>query len=368
MTSLHASIIRLFAAAWLVVAMVCGTSAVQANDITLRQQATLPATGPVLLKHIATLNGETAEKLGETVVGQLDKNSLTLSRQDVRGKLDAAGVNWGRLSLRGFVSCQITLQLPKQTAAGVEPATDAQASSTVIANPSQPVAHDSALTLRDRVVEAIVRHAGQGREDLRITFHARDTQTLAQSVLVDRWEIEPANAAKVGRVLLTIRRWQEDRVTQTYRIGVDVACRTLAVVAVRDVRRGEVFTAGDVEIQEVYLSELLRTPATDLQAVVGRVANSAVTKGQVVYASEAARPELVKRGDRLVVRCVVGGLVVKISARAIEGGAMDDVITVANVDSNERLRVRIVGTREALLVESSQAAGTQVAGRDARHD
>jgi len=365
MTSLHDILTRLVAAVLFVVIGV-GASAAHADDITLHSQVTLSAAGPIKLKQVASLQGEIAEKLGETIVGQLEKSQLSITRQDVRSRLDAAGVNWGRLSLKGFVACQVTLQVASESPAVI--VEEASASAAAVANPSQPIRHDSALTLRDRVIETIVRHAGQSKDDLRITFNARDQHMLAQSVLTDRWEIEPTSAAKAGRILLTIRRWQEDRITQTYRIGVDVACRSLAVVALRDIRRGETIASSDVEIQEVYLTELLRTPATDLAAVVGRIARDAFNKGQVIYASEAARPELVKRGDRLVVRCIVGGLVIKINARAMEGGSMDDIIAVANIDSNERLQARVTGTREAILVDHAQASGTQVAVKEHRHD
>jgi flagella basal body P-ring formation protein FlgA len=358
MISRPRKISRISAAVTLLAVLLFNVSLTLANDITLRQSVTLPA-GAVLLKDIATLNGEQAQQLGQTVVGQIDKAGLTISMQDVRSKLDAAGVNWARLSLRGFMSCQVSLKtIEAETSASLE----APATAVAMANPMHAVASDSVMTLRDLILSELARHTGQSRDDLRVTFNPRDTQILAQSVLADRWEVEVASAGRLGRVLLTIRRWQNDRVTQTHRVGVDVARRALAVVAVRDIRRSEVIAAGDVEIQEVFLTDPHRTPATDLQAVIGKAAREPFTKGQMIYASEASKPELIKRGDRLVVRCVVGGLVVKISARAVEGGAMDDIITVANLDSNERFKARVAGTREAMLVDAPET------DKEIRHD
>lgn len=350
-------------------AVMAMSASVQAAQITLRSTAHLTQAGPVTLGDIAALEGDAAIALADTPFAQLagDDASLTLTRQEVRKLLDERGVNWGRMSLRGYTRCQVTLKpARKETPGDTSPATSpAQAEAVAVANPAVAVAMDSPLTLRDRVMRELVRQSDLPADDLRITFASRDSEALAHVILHERWEIELANASRLGRVLVVARRWEEDRVTRTHRLSADVARRMLAVVAQRDLKRGELLASGDVAIQEVDVTDPHHTPATQLSQVVGQVATQPIGRGQVIHRDDTAKPVLVRRGDQLMVRCLVGGLVIRITARANEAGGLGDVITVTNLDSNERFTARVVGTGQAMLVQP-EPARSQAAGKEAQ--
>lgn len=330
------------------------STAVQADQIKLNARANVKP-GEVKLKDIAELTGTEAQTLGEIVLGKLDGDSLTIALSDVRSKLNEKGVNWGRLSLRGFMQCQVNTT--RQTAAPVEVEPAAAAGGNVVANPAVYVASDTILTVGDRVIAQLVTHAGLPKDDLRIVFGARDQDALKLSILKGRWEVEPLNSAKIGRVLVTVRQWEGDRIINTYRLTADISQRALCVVALRDIKRSEIFAAADIEIHEVYLDQQHQSPASDVRNVIGMVAKLPVDKGQLVMVDQIARQELIKRGDRLSVRCIVGGMVIKTMARAMESGAMGDSIVVANMDSNERFTVRITGSKEAILSLSKPEKG-----------
>lgn len=331
--------------------MLLGQVTTHADQIKLNAHVNIQP-GEVKLKDVAELQGESAIALGEMVVGELQGESLTIALADVRSKLNKKGVNWGLLSLRGFMQCQVNTAKPTQ----VVDDTASPADGNTVANPSVYVASDSMLTVGDRVTATLVKQSGLSKDDLRIGFNARDQAALSMSILKDRWEVEPANAAKLGRVLVTVRQWQGDHIVNTYRLTADVARRALCVVARRDIKRNEIFTADDVEIQEIYLKDDHNTPASDIASVIGKLAKLPVDKGQLVIADQIAKPELIKRGDRLTVRCIVGGMVIKTTARAMESGAMGDDITVSNMESNERFVVRITGKMQAILTPAKVVA------------
>lgn len=335
-----------------------GVSAVQADQIKLSPRANMPA-GEVKLKDIAELQGPAALALGNIVLGELKGDSLTIAMADVRQKLDEQGVNWGLLSLRGFMKCQVNSSQPTTSLKPAEVVNasveaEADADGNAVANPAVYVASHSMLTVGDRVTALLVERTRLPADELRIHFAARDQPSLALGILKDRWEVEPSNSAKLGRVLVTVRQWQGERIANTYRLTADVTHRALCVVAKRNVQRNEMFTPADLEIQEVYLQDEFAEPARKLTEVIGKVASQPVNKGNLVMADQIARPDLIKRGDRLVVRCIVGGMVIKTTARAMESGAMGDDIIVANLDSNERFTVRITGSKEAIVSTKKQ--------------
>jgi flagella basal body P-ring formation protein FlgA len=229
---------------------------------------------------------------------------------------------------------------------------------TAIANPKAVVALGGPVTVRDRVVELIAKLSGADKNDLRITFADGDEKLLSRpAVGGERFEFEPLSSTGIGRVPVMVRRWRGQKMT-TERVTADVSRRYLAVVATGAVSRGEVLTGDDVEIKEVYLDESRGTPMADLSRVVGQECTAQLRAGAVVFASSLKSPVLVKRGDMMTVRCIVGSLVVKTTARAVEDGSMGDAIQVRNERSRGTFYVKVTGSQEGLaVIDAPTAAG-----------
>ena len=317
-----------------------------AATVELHDHAT--AAGPqVRLQDVAELHGQAALELGDAVVVEFDaqRAQAAVTLADVERVLNARGVNWGKLNLRGFGTCQV------ERAAGAQEASAGAMHSAAAETPAaQAPAPIRAGTLRAFVVAKIESMTGTAAGDLRIAFAPVDEKTLAQSVGEDRVEIDAQAADASSRVPLVIRRYHDERLLATYRVAADVARRFQAVTAVRDIARGDTISAGNVELREVYVDSGRGRPATELNVVVGRTAACLLRAGAVVFERDAVPALVVHRGDLITVRAIYGDLVVTTIGRALQDGAAEQVVPARHEQSHKIFGVRMTAEGEGVMV------------------
>lgn len=349
----HRSTFRCRAARTAVVAaLVLVSFAAGATADTVRLHAVAGVRGDaVRLGDVAELTGDAAQGLADTIVATFagDATELRLSLATVRDVLDERGVNWGLMSLKGYAACRVSRLIEAR-----EPTLERAAAAAP--NPETEVRLDTALTLRGQIEALLAQMAGVPREDLRFTFSDRDAEQLAASALHHRFEIEPMSTSVLGRVPVRVRRYTGGQVAETFTVTVDVARRALALVATRTISRDEPFTAGSVQVREVYLDDDRGEPLADASLIVGQQAAAVLREGGVIYPEHVRSPVLVKRGELITVRCLSGNLVVRTVGRAAQDGALDQVIPVRNEGSRETFYATVTGRREAVVGATSSAA------------
>ncbi len=85
-------------------------------------------------------------------------------------------------------------------------------------------------------------------------------------------------------------------------------------------------------------------------ALVGQEAYRRLLAGRPVRRGEVGPPRLVRRGETVTVVYRRGALELMLTARALEDGALGQVVRLVNPDSRRTLRARVVGPREAEAV------------------
>ena len=306
----------------------------------------------VTLADVAELEGERATALAGVEVARFDagQRERKVTIDEVRAALDAEGVNWGFISLRGYTTCIV-----QRRADEVEPIV-ADRVAPVLANPGDAVTLTTAFTVRDEVTAFLERINTVDRGLLRIEFPQRAQAFLDAPLGQARVEIEHTSNNTLGRVPLVVRRFRGDHVLlDEQHLLLDVAQPVLAFVAVRSVGRGQTITSRDVEIAEVMWTDSRSVPLTDTYSVVGQTAAMALREGAPVRETDLRSPVIVQRGDYLTVRAVVGELVVRMPVKALDSGAMGEVIKVRNEGSRETLLVRVTGSRQAALLNDVSA-------------
>lgn len=307
----------------------------------------------VQLREIAWLTGDTAEKLGGTIIAKLadNKSDTRITMQAVRKHLSDMGVNWGRLNLSGAWQCDVS----------VTSAVQVQATPTaIIPNPQQTITATDAITIAEHLTRYLLTYTGLSDQELVVTYSQADKRELAQPALTDRFEIQPISTAKLGQLPLVIRRWRGNTLTGEMRVTAQVACKTLAVVVVENVRRGQSFGASDVQVQEVILTHEL-TPIRKLRDVLGRVASRNIRKNQTLFENDVQLPVMIERGQQVTVRVLVGGMVIRTTARAMDDAAMGDMVELQNQRSREVFMARVAGPRQAVL-ENGNSQQVSMAG------
>ncbi len=317
--------------------------AAKADSVRLYDQIGVEG-AEVTLGQIAELQGPAARALSAVVVGTLGdgRSELELSVNDVEDAMDKAGVNWGLVSLRGYSVCQVTRLAPPP-----DPIVDR--GQTFAANIQTPIGLETTLTLRGLVEQRIAELAGVPLSELRLGFSQRDTRELDLAILGQSVEVEPTALNRLGRVPVTVRLYEAGRVSKTLHISAKAERRMLTVVAAEPIGRGDLFTRSNLEVRERYIDDDSDVPITDPLQIVGQQSSSAMRPGEVVFVDRVKSPVMVKRGELVTVRCVVGSLVVRTIGRAGENGAIDDVIMIRNEATGESFHATVAGRREAVV-------------------
>lgn len=113
------------------------------------------------------------------------------------------------------------------------------------------------------------------------------------------------------------------------------------LVARRDLLKGDVLRAVDLEFRSAGDAGLKPVaPVTSLEDAIGQQLLRAVPAGQPLDYAFLRRPNLVERGRTVGVVVRVGGIRVTTTGRALQAGALDDLVTVELADGQ---RKRVIG-------------------------
>ncbi|MBL4699843.1 MAG: flagellar basal body P-ring formation protein FlgA, partial [Phycisphaeraceae bacterium] len=319
--------------------MVCPVYAASVDRVQLKSSATSDD-NLIQLREIAYLTGDTAQKLGGSVVVEL-KGSQAQTRITLRmvnKHLSGMGVNWGRLNLTGAANCQVQIGDPVSV----------MTQTTVVSNPNKTITTDDALTVEKQVENFLLQYTGYSDQELVVKYSSVDKRQLQSPALMDRFEIQVIGSAKLGRLPLTIGRWRGSTLVSQTRVTAKVSYKTLALVAINNIRRGDQFGPGDLQVQEVELHSDHAKPLRKLSEVVGLIASRSIRKKQTLLVDDVRPALVIRRGQMVSIRTIVGGMVIRTTARAMADAAMDQMIQLKNERSRESFMARVIGPRAAV--------------------
>jgi flagella basal body P-ring formation protein FlgA len=204
------------------------------------------------------------------------------------------------------------------------------------------------ITVKDfeaRLVRSLAGQYGLGEpKELAVTFD-RAVRTL---------HVEPGAGGELGVTRLTVDP-QTRRFDVVFEVPGSTAARHVplrfigsvsetveAVVALRTVAQNEVIKAADVMVERRPKSEFAAAVAT-MGDVVGFAAKRALRQGQSIRATDVMKPELVARNETVTMQFEVPGILLSIRGRALEAGALGDLVNVLNIESKRTIQATVVG-------------------------
>jgi flagella basal body P-ring formation protein FlgA len=114
----------------------------------------------------------------------------------------------------------------------------------------------------------------------------------------------------------------------TLYVQADVKAHASVLVAARTMGRGEILTAGDMQLREMDLSRLGTGYLHDYKEVVGMSLRRPVRLGAVITPGLVAPPKIVKRGDRVFIQAKNSSFEVRMQGQALQDGAKGAIIRV----------------------------------------
>ncbi|MFF7708583.1 flagellar basal body P-ring formation chaperone FlgA [Pseudomonas sp. NPDC007930] len=148
-------------------------------------------------------------------------------------------------------------------------------------------------------------------------------------------------ATPIGRVVVKVRC--EGSTPWTVFVPAQVHLFRPVVTVTRPLKRDDVIGQTDVALRERDVGPLSQGYLTDLGQAVGQKLVRPVAMDQVLSPVQVERPELVRKGDQVVISAGVGGIAVKMPGEALADGGEGEQIRVRNLRSNRVVKARVTG-------------------------
>ena len=115
------------------------------------------------------------------------------------------------------------------------------------------------------------------------------------------------------------------------------------LIATRTLNRGDILRASDVTIEKRARREIQGEPLRDATAAIGMALQQAMRPGQPIRSSDVAKPQLVKRGEPVVMNFQVPGISLTVRGKAEDGGALGDTVNITNLQSKRTVQGIVSG-------------------------
>jgi flagella basal body P-ring formation protein FlgA len=322
--------------------------------VAMRASVDLGGARALTVADVAEVSGPEAERLGaiEVVpsasVSSAARGVLVVDAQRVRGALERAGVNWGRVTLR-TVTCVVrtTAKEPlgepvARAGAGRDNAGGAGRNEPALVDRSRPD------TVRVAVADRLAQMLGVGPEGIKLAFKAQDERVLEQSTAGRAVDVQPGAGAESGRIPVRVQMYEGERMVHSSTVAVEVLVRRSAVIARESIDRRETIREAAVLVEDRWMNPADGAPV-GLASVIGMNARSKVAAGEVITASDVEAPVVVRRGEQVVVNCLSGGIVVQIKARAVREGRDGELVEFTPLGSKRTFSARMSGRGRAVM-------------------
>lgn len=109
----------------------------------------------------------------------------------------------------------------------------------------------------------------------------------------------------------------------------------------RQLRRGDIIAAEDVEMQLYPVSRIKGDAVTDASTIIGQSPMRSISPLRPIRQHEVVGPTVIRKNALVKMHYQTGSLNITTSGIAQENGAIGDIISVRNVSSNKLVRARV---------------------------
>lgn len=298
--------------ALLIVAM---PSPAQAFDIAFQQTATV-AGSSITLAEIAAINSdsELAKTLGSQSVATSPDvgQKIVLDTRAITKKLTATVANPAEIQWRG-------------------------ASSVTVERLGNTLSSQKIL----EIINSFVRERSKELPKAQYTFTPKEPPLPVLVPAGDiKWEVTPSNPELVGSNRFSLIGRIDNQVVKNFSVRGTLEAIAHVAVAASSLRRDELLTETQIQMEPRDLSEL-RAPCLQASQVVGKKLLRNIKAGAVIELSALELPPIVKKGGLVKILCQKNGLELTASGIAKTDGKQDQIIKVKNISSDKEIFARV---------------------------
>ncbi len=159
----------------------------------------------------------------------------------------------------------------------------------------------------------------------------------------------PHQGGKSSKVFLLVSFSAEGRVIARVNVISDVKVLREVVVAGKDISRGAVIGAQDVEVVTRSTGPFISGIVSDLSQVIGLQADRNIRSGVALRPSQLSWPKMVRAGDIVSVIAESGPMKITVTGEAKQDGNRGEWIKVINTESKRTINARVTGPGEVMV-------------------
>lgn len=206
---------------------------------------------------------------------------------------------------------------------------------------SATTARQSHEELRDAAADFLTRQTSDSATSPRISVSRPDTRLRLVACELPLETFLPPGARALGNVAVGIRcngvnRW-------TIYLSASVREFHEVVVLTRSVPRGVLFKPDDFRLEMRDTTSVRGGYLRDPDRAIGMLSRRSLSAGSVLTENSVEAPDMVKRGQQVVMVARAGGLEVRSSGKALADGAEGDLVRVRNVHSERIVQALVTG-------------------------
>jgi len=162
--------------------------------------------------------------------------------------------------------------------------------------------------------------------------------------------------SRSGRVSATVEAPANDPSAVRTRVSGSVIHVVEVPVTVRPIGAGETIAANDIEWIEVNAEKIARDTLIAASDVVGMTPRRGLRPGAPIRATEVEAPELVAKNSLVMIVVEQPGMRLTAQGKALEAGAMGDVVRIKNMRSDTVIEAQVSGAGQAVVRPSTLLA------------
>lgn len=364
-------------------------------ELMLRAQAECPS-NLLLLSDLVHAQGSDAliHQIADVPLAPAPRigNDQTWTRSDIEKSLSLRGISSDVIRWQGAMDCIVRRVEGQRSERSISKNSD-ENNSTTTPRFAQPAGHQELIENKSngtidktQFTTPFITPTTVSQAE-RIAAAAIENYLQTKTASTGRWEIQvqlPSEHAKIltqRRQILGIAGGQppwEGKQTfiflikgpvgeQSIDIPATVKLPEMVVAANRPLAKGYVLR--DVDLTWIPMPRGLNFGPEDCfsqtELLAGQQLRRAMSTQQVIRLNEVGPPVIIHVGDLVAIGIVSGGVTVETNGRAIEPGAMDDLIQIEVQPHRKRVLARVTGDRTAEVLSNGTPNSAQSSRKNA---
>lgn len=157
-------------------------------------------------------------------------------------------------------------------------------------------------------------------------------------------KVKPLNNQKWGgHTVVPVQILVNGNHHRTVMVTYNVQVFEKVVVTVQPLKKGDLISHNNVTLKRMDISQLSKSPRTDLEAALGTRAVRYLNANTILTKNDLEEMPLVLKGKPVTIKAKVGLIEISALAKALQDGKMGNLVQVQNLNSGKKLYAKVVG-------------------------